>query len=179
MKQYKDVFSENLADDLFLLGNNVVTSKYHGPNLKIWTNYAWASDIVEDSTAVICIEVPQNLSIRIQNDLEEKNIFNPKEHKQLKDTGGALVYVWTKNSYIPQHTDYVYSKAITVYLNRSWSYNQGGLFNWQDPNTKTWNAVLPSFNMGMINDSGFAHGTTPVKGNHFRITAQIFLHPLN
>lgn len=178
MKKYNNVLSEILADELFNLGNNIVTSKYFGPHLKIWTNYAWDKDIVKDSTAVICIQVPENIAIKIQKDLEDKGIFNPNEHKQLKETGGALVYVWTKNSYIPEHTDYAYSKALTIYLNRSWSYNDGGLFNWQDPKTKEWNSVIPFFNMAMVNDSGLPHGITPVKSDQFRITAQIFLHSI-
>lgn len=178
MKQQFNVLSEELADEIYKVGLDYITMKYSGPVLKTWTNFAWHPDIVKDSAAVICIEMPNDIIKRIQDSLYYSGIFDPSLHKKLTETNAALIYVWTKDSYIPSHSDGLYSKAITIYLNRKWEYNDGGLFNWKNPKTSEWISVVPKFNMAMINDSGYMHGTTPVKSSQFRITAQIFLHPL-
>jgi hypothetical protein len=179
LKQIDNIFSEELAKELYELGISVATNRYSGERLRIWTNFAWSRDIVKDSPLVLCMQMPNVLALKVQKELESIGEFDPKIHKQLIDTGGALIYLWGRDSYIPSHTDYIYSKAITVYLNRSWSYNDGGFFNWKNESDDKWNMVLPAFNRAIINTSGSEHGTTPVKSEQLRITAQIFLHSIN
>ena len=180
MKEYLDVLSDSLADRLYEFGSSIAKGTYYfSEPLKIWTNAAWSEDIVQDSSMVLCIQMPNHFAIEYQNELESKGLFDKTKDKQLVDSKSAMIYVWSKNSYIPTHNDAVYSKAITIYLNKNWSYNDGGLFHWQDSESLVWNSISPTYNKAVVNDSGYLHGITPVKSKEFRITAQTFLVPLD
>lgn len=179
MREVEGFFSNELANEIYDIGFSVAVNKYAGEKLRVWTNTAWQKEIVKDSSLVLCMQMPNIIALKVQKELEAMQEFDPKKHKQLIDTGGSLIYLWGKDSYIASHTDYAYSKAITVYLNKDWSYNDGGLFNWKDENNNKWNMTIPSFNKAIINTSGSEHGTTPVKSEQLRITAQIFLHDIN
>jgi Rps23 Pro-64 3,4-dihydroxylase Tpa1-like proline 4-hydroxylase len=65
-----------------------------------------------------------------------------------------------------------------VYLNETWQYNDGGMFNWLNPENNEWKNIEPTFNKAVVNDSGYSHGITPVKSSSNRITLQVFLSPL-
>lgn len=177
MKEFKDFLPVELAQKYYNFGLDVVSGR-SGFN-RVWTNQAWQENIVKDSAVVVCIALPEILLYELQAILEEKGIFDKNMHKPINISKSAMVYVWSKNSYIPMHDDDIYSKAITVYLNENWSYNDGGMFNWYDPNSKEWKNIEPSFNKAVVNDSGYSHGITPVKSSHSRITLQVFLNPLN
>jgi len=180
MKEYSDVLSEDLATRLYSFGKDVAEGRYNFANsLKIWTNSAWGKEFIADSSMVLCIQMPNDLAQEYQNELEQKGLFDPTQHKQLVESGSAMIYVWSRNSYIPTHADAIYSKTITVYLNKRWSYNDGGLFHWQEKDSLEWKTISPTYNKAVVNDSGFLHGTTPVKSIDFRITVQTFVHPLD
>lgn len=175
MKEYSNFLPEDLADKLYNIGDDIMRGKYP-EKINVWTNYLWDKTIIEDSSVVICIRVPETFLEDIQNSLIEKNIFDPSTDVSLTESRSAMLYVWTKNSYIPVHADGIYSKAVTVYLGRNWKYNDGGLFNWQDKHDENWKTITPTFNKAVVNDLGYLHGTTPVKSDNFRITLQIFLN---
>lgn len=177
MKEFKDFLPVELAKRYYDFGLDVVSGK-SGLN-QVWTNQAWQENIVKDSAVVICIKLPEDFLEELQAVLEEKDIFEVGRHLPLVISKSAMVYVWSKDSYIPVHTDATYSKAVTVYLNESWEYNDGGMFNWFDPSTKEWKNIEPRFNRAVVNDSGYSHGITPVKSSNNRITLQVFLNPLN
>ena len=177
MQEYKDLLPVELAQKYYKFGQDVIGGR-SGLN-RVWTNHAWTEAIVKDSSVVVCIELPEDYLTDLQAVLKEKGIFEVGKHLPLIKSKSAMVYVWSKDSYIPVHNDAIYSKAVTVYLNESWEYNDGGMFNWFDPNTQEWKNIEPRFNVAVVNDSGYSHGITPVKSSNSRITLQVFLNPIN
>jgi hypothetical protein len=176
MKEYKDLLPVELAKKYYQFGEDVVSGR-SGSNY-VWTNQAWHETIVKDSSVVTCIRVPDEFLQEIQDVLESKNLFDRGVNMPLTQSKSAMVYVWSRDSYIPVHSDAIYSKAVTVYLNDSWEYNDGGMFNWFDPEESEWKNVEPTFNKAVVNDSGYLHGITPVKSSKNRITLQVFINPL-
>ena len=175
MIQYKSFLPKAFAEKLYSLGTNVL---YGTTNEKfnILTNKSWDENLVLNSAPVICINLDGDRLNMVQSILEEKGIYNQDKDYSLSETGSAMVYLWTKGSYIPVHNDGSYSKAATIYLNKEWSYNDGGMFNWYNKDEEKWNAVLPSFNLCLLNDKLQLHGTSPVTSeNNVRITLQIFI----
>ena len=177
MKEFRDFLPIDLAKRYYKFGQDVVSGR-SGLN-SVWTNQAWDKKIVEDSSVVVCIRLPDELLEELQSILEDKAIFDKNRDMPLTRSRSAMIYVWSKNSYIPVHADAVYSKAITVYLNSSWEYNDGGMFNWFDEKLQEWKNITPTFNKAVVNDLGYLHGITPVKSSTNRITLQIFINRLN
>jgi hypothetical protein len=176
MKEFKDFLPISLAKKYYEFGLDVVSGK-SGLNY-VWTNQAWDKGIVKDSAMVVCIRLPDEFLPQLQLILEDKFIFDKNRDMPLMDSKSAMVYVWSTNSYIPVHSDYIYSRAVTVYLNENWEYNDGGMFNWFDPESQEWKNIEPRFNRAVVNDSGYEHGITPVKSSNNRITLQVFLNPI-
>jgi len=177
MKEINNFLPVDLAKQYYDFGLNVVTGK-SGSN-HVWTNQAWDRSIIKDSAIVICIKLPDEFLQELQDILQSKTYFDPQVDQSLTLSKSAMIYVWSKNSYIPVHEDVKYSKAITVYLNSCWEYNDGGMFNWFDEKSQEWKNITPTFNKAVVNDSGYLHGITPVKSSGNRITLQIFLNPIN
>ena len=177
MKEVNNFLPVDLAKQYYNFGLDVVTGK-SGLN-HVWTNQAWDKSIIKDSAIVVCIKLPDEFLQELQDILQLKSYFDPTVDQPLTSSKSAMIYVWSKNSYIPVHEDVRYSKAITVYLNNSWEYNDGGMFNWFDEKSQEWKNITPTFNKAVINDSGYLHGITPVKSSSNRITLQIFLNRIN
>jgi hypothetical protein len=189
MKFYKGVLSENLCDELFNLAKTVATSyggiriktpnNPNGEALECWLNYGWEESLVQDSTPVFCIKVPEFLAEYIEEQLESFGVYDRSKYKSFKENHGlgCMLYVWTFNSYIASHHDSDRLSA-TIYLNREWSYEEGGHFTWQDSETNDWKLFIPKFNNMIVNTGGIAHATTPVKSKtQFRISLQLFFLP--
>ena len=176
MKIVDNLLPEELADKYYNFGLDVVSGRSDANH--VWTNKAWDESIVKDSAVVVCIKLPDYFLDELQSVLLKNNIFNSEKDIPLNVSKSAIIYVWFKNSYIPVHTDSDYTKSVTVYLNRKWEYNYGGMFNWFDKDKNEWKNIMPIFNRAVVNDSGYLHGITPVKSHNSRITLQVFLHPI-
>ena len=176
MKEFRDFLPIDLAHRYYKFGSDVVSGR-SGLN-SVWTNQAWDKGIVEDSSVVVCIRLPDEFLPELQSVLEDRLIFDKNRDMPLTTSRSAMVYVWSRDSYIPVHSDGIYSRAVTVYLNENWEYNDGGMFNWFDPASEEWKNIEPRFNRAVVNDSGYLHGITPVKSSSNRITLQVFLSPI-
>lgn len=176
MKAFENFLPIELAKTYYSFGLDVISGK-SGSNY-VWTNQAWDQGIVKDSSVVVCIKLPDEFLNELQLILEKKLLFNKDTDIPIINSKSAMIYVWSKDSYIPVHSDGIYNKAVTVYLNETWEYNEGGMFNWYDPNIKEWKNIEPTFNKAVVNDSGYLHGITPVKSSKNRITLQVFISPI-
>ena len=89
-------------------------------------------------------------------------------------------YIWNKLSGIASHNDAAYELGATLYLNKTWDINFGGLFVWKEKGEKIsgykLNALCPKQNMLVINDECEEHVVTPTAHNipYPRITIQIW-----
>lgn len=80
---------------------------------------------------------------------------------------------WSNGSYIPWHDDYG-RKAITIYLNRKWNIDDGGLLMFRQADD-TIRAVEPIFNRAVINDDVSMHSVSMTRfGAPIRHTLQVF-----
>lgn len=174
MIKYENLLAVDLAHELNSVANNVISGQYHEP-IRTWTNHAWSDSIIGKGSSVFCMSVPDRLLPEIEKTLLLRGILNPEEDQLLTESKSAMLYVWMPGSYIPYHSDAKYSKAVTIYLNRDWEFNDGGFFVWRNPNQEDWISVVPHFNLGIVNAFGLEHGTTPVTSDKLRVTVQIFL----
>jgi len=171
LKQYKSVLSDDFADFLYSYAISQVMGKNpDAPNMS--TNYSWDPSFRKNNSIVFCITLNEKLNNKVKEALVNNNIFD----KKYFDYVDVKLNIWTKNSYIPSHSDGSYHKAVTIYLNREWTYDDGGIFNWLDKKDGHWKVIVPEFNYAVVNDSGETHATTPVlTEDKLRVTIQCFV----
>jgi Rps23 Pro-64 3,4-dihydroxylase Tpa1-like proline 4-hydroxylase len=87
----------------------------------------------------------------------------------------AMAYIWKPHSYIPWHNDGIYSTGVTIYLNRNWNLDWGGLLIWKEKGTEKLQVSPPHFNIAVVNCNGIEHATTMVSPDApLRQTIQCF-----
>jgi len=149
-----------------LVENVIKESQQYKP---IWkSNINWGENIVKGSSLVLAYELKKK-------DLEYIKFKFVELDSKFKDKEiiGHL-YIWTKGSFIPIHNDSNYSYGCTIYLNKNWEIDWGGLYLWLDNDSI--HAEKPEFNKVVINKGNIRHGTTLLNYNapEDRITLQIF-----
>lgn len=171
MKEYKSVLSDDFADFLYEYAiSQVMGENPDQPSMS--TNYSWEPLFRKNNSIVFSISLKEDLNNKIKESIINNGIVN----KDYFDYIDIKLNIWTKNSYISSHRDGSYYKAITIYLNRDWSYDDGGIFNWLDKSDNQWKIIIPKFNYAVVNDSGEIHAVTPVlTEDKLRITIQCFI----
>lgn len=91
-------------------------------------------------------------------------------------------YEWHRGSYIPWHHDYNYDFGATIYLNKEWDVEDGGIFFY----TKTGDVsdlkcIYPKYNTLVLNDSKEQHHVSLVNyhSKTERKTIQIWINKKN
>jgi hypothetical protein len=178
MKTIENGIDKLLCDELifwassYFYGKDLHPSGWPNP-VKTETNFSWHPSIVKDSRPVIIYEVNTALKEKIKKNLFEKNLISDV----LKNLS-PMVYVWTPGSYIPLHTDGGLDQdrqGFTAYLNKEWSVEYGGLFNYLSKKDNIWKTLLPHQGFLVYNDENEAHFTTPVHEGNIRFSLQIFI----
>lgn len=179
MKVIKDIFPESLCQEIgdhtyrLLKGISLTDEERQTPS---WTNFQWQDKIRQDTAPVICYSMPVSLRRKVVPLLKASNLFEDETEESLLEKMHLMMYVWTKGSWINWHNDGHSKQAITVYLNREWNYNDGGLFVWREPTTQELKITEPLFNTLVYNEGAIDHGTTPVtSSDQLRITLQGFV----
>ena len=173
MQTYNNFLDEDFADYLYNYANDVMINKNEDCP-RVSSNYEWHYDVRHDSAPVFTIKLKEEFIEKFKKSLVKFGFFDESLHEPLQH---VTLYVWTRESYIPLHSDQKYGKALTVYLNREWEYKDGGMLHWLDRDINEWKAILPSFNLCVLNNQGVEHATTPVKAtDKFRITIQCFIY---
>lgn len=109
-------------------------------------NTSWGKG-VKDFSKPVFVHTIQDASIRneVQANLLRLGIKRP-----MKD---VMLYFWIPGSYIPWHHDGIHTAGLTIYLNKFWKVEYGGLFQF----TTTSNVVetiVPSGNVGVYQEGG-------------------------
>ena len=159
---------DNFLDETLL--ENVFSFISLNCNRNVWrTSLSWNQDIVLDSNIVQLLPLTEN---SIQKRLEDK--YTEMSSLTGKYTDFSFhVYIWPKLTYIPFHTDGHTSFASTIYLNKKWSKDYGGLFLYEKNEELL--AVEPRYNRCIINPNAILHGTSMTTFNAPpRITIQVF-----
>ena len=108
------------------------------------TSMDWGVNIKRFSTPVGILQVPEEFCTPI------KKLFN-----RSIDDKGIMFYFWPPGSYIGWHNDQGYSFGATIYLNKTWDINHGGIFLYQEG--KSLKAYQPTYNTCVINDKKTSH----------------------
>ena len=160
---------ENFLDEAFInnfIQNIIKESQEYKP---IWkSNINWGENIVKGSSLVLAYEIKkEELNYIKSKFIELDNKFKEKEIV-------GHFYIWTRGSNIPMHNDSNYEYGCTIYLNKHWEIDWGGLYIWKEDNKL--NIEKPEFNKLIINKGNTKHGTTLLNYNipEERLTLQIF-----
>lgn len=83
-------------------------------------------------------------------------------------------YIWYPLSGINLHKDEYYQFGATLYLNKNWNVEDGGLFLYKKK--EKYKVVVPTYNTCVINDNNIEHCVTQVtsRNNLLRHTIQIW-----
>ena len=149
---------QNFLDETFIhnfIQNIIKESQEYKP---IWkSNINWGENIVKGSSLVLAYEIKkEELNYIKSKFIELDNKFKDKEIV-------GHFYIWTRGSNIPMHNDSNYEYGCTIYLNKYWEIDWGGLYIWQEGDKL--NIEKPEFNKLIINKGNIKHGTTLLNYN--------------
>ena len=143
--------------------NNVNSPKWS-------TNLGWRKTIVEQGAQVSVLPldnfkaVVKKEYVKLNNDYRDFDL-------------GVSFYVWQRGSHIPWHNDGTHSIGSTIYLNKYWDSNNGGLFLWKDTKDNCIKAEIPEFNKMVLNDDHTQHAVSVIAPSSpdLRLTLQVWL----
>ena len=148
IKRIDNFLSENIIVNI----KKIVEDNLDSTNWK--TSMFWQEQI-KKSSAVLPLFNLDNFSEIKELILDfYKPYLNFKNFKNFHLT----YYIWPPLSYIPFHYDGSYKIASTIYLNKNWDRDHGGLFMCK--NGEDYLAITPKYNHCIINTNDEIHGTT-------------------
>ena len=166
IKIKRNFFDNDLIDNL----SSFAIKSYKSNKLR--TNFSsWNDGIVQHSSVVLIYDI-----------FHDNEIYKKLCKKFDTEDYNFTFQYWTQGSYIPWHNDGYAAEAGTVYLNKKWNLDWGGLFMLIEDSSKKIFSEKPEYNKliflsGNIND----HSTTPVirplyedSGQIMRTTLQFF-----
>jgi len=164
IKKFDNFFSEELYIEIYDFVTNVILSKQK----KLTTNRVWHKELVNNSTPIM----------RYEFVLDDRELFN-KISKEIQNKTGYVVrngtvHIFPKLSYITWHDDNIYDAAITIYLNKTWDINWGGIFLYSEDDKI--NGIIPKKNLGILQLNHVSHcvTTTNIDADD-RISLQFFI----
>ena len=161
MTPIKKILEPSLYERL----NHMSKQVYQKKDYRI--NTSWDKGI-KDFSKPVFIHTIQDASIRneVQANLLRLGIKRPMK--------GVKLYFWIPGSYIPWHNDGIYTAGLTIYLNKFWKVEYGGLFQFTNTSNVV-ETIVPSGNVGVYQEGGVPHSTTVVaKHAPVRRTLQVF-----
>lgn len=167
MKKALILFNNFLDVELYNECYDYSISKLTSSDLSFKTNHHWHRDLIKDSNLVL-INVLSN-----ENHLHQK-ISDTIKQKCKVDTLSLIQFCyWSQGSHIPWHNDASHNGGITIYLNKSWDENWGGIFLFKDSDTIT--GIYPNPNRCIMQCGGISHTVVPTTNNsEIRLTIQVF-----
>jgi hypothetical protein len=136
------------------------------------TNLSWDETIVKGAGQVSILPLEELDSAIKRKYLEswphlEKAVFR------------GHFYIWLRGSHIPWHTDELYELGSTVYMNKTWDIDDGGLFLWMDEESKRIHAEVPEYNKAVVNMNKTPHAVSMLsnQAQNVRMTVQVFAFP--
>ncbi len=134
------------------------------------SRHTWPDSIMAPTTGICLVnDIDRGLSQEIIRTISERTSFTT-------DKEIVMFYRWTPLGYITKHSDYGYAGGISIYLNKDYKTEDGGVFMYRLNDDDNWTGVEPIYNRACILQGDVSHWTTPVTGNKDRISMQIFGH---
>jgi Rps23 Pro-64 3,4-dihydroxylase Tpa1-like proline 4-hydroxylase len=169
--KFIDIYNEFLDEELFyecFEYSNTYFNENHKNKFKSNISF-WDKDIVKDSKHVFVKELDKT------DKLYEKINEHIKTKLCITNISSISFYWYMPGSHIPFHDDHNYSGGITIYLNKTWDRDTGGLFLFDDDKTNETKAIAPKKNLLIHQCGGIEHAVCPTsKNSKVRKTIQIF-----
>jgi len=156
-----------LSEDVISTVQKIVQDNIDSPKWK--TSMFWQEEIKKSSTIIPLFNLNEFVEVK------ELILKHYEPYLNLTDFKNFYLtyYIWPPLSYIPFHYDGTYKVASTIYLNKKWDRDHGGLFMCK--NGEDYLAITPKYNHCIINTNDEIHGTTLTTSNApKRETLQIF-----
>lgn len=148
MKVYENVLSEETLN--FIRDERV--DRFKSTKWSV-SDLCWGNGLKSSSNGtVVQSYISEELEKRIVEDLGD--VF-PKCGKKY-----YMHYIWLANSGISLHDDSIYVFSATIYLNKNWNMDNGGLFIYEDGDE--YKALCPKQNVMVVNDTWDKHMVTSV-----------------
>ena len=152
IKIYKDFFD---PDCLKYIEESIEKSKNTANLRTSYPSNAWQPNIIHESTPVIVYDL-----------FDADILLKPlKEVIDIEREVHFMIYYWPVGSYIPWHDDVHASFTATVYCNRYWDRNWGGLFLYEEGDKIL--AEVPKWNKLVVQTDKAWHSTTPVTKSYY------------
>lgn len=163
----RDILPPNFITAL----KNIVHSNVY--QYKWATNLGWESELIKKSAQVAMFDLNGTA-------FEAEIIQVYKKHFDISKYNFNINYnLWHNGSYIAFHNDAHVVYGSTIYLNKIWDKNYGGLYlYYQDKDTLK--AIVPEYNLGIINTNQLHHGVSIISNDApIRETIQLFISEKN
>jgi len=162
------VFKNSISQELWKRCIDDVNSSLSDDTWKV-SNLSW-SDTIKRGINGTCLikKVDTELRLDILNEIKD---FLP-----YFSNISMNYHVWLPNSGISSHDDLNHKFGATIYLNKNWDVDFGGLFVWEKFDSSGMKALVPECRTLVLNDSHEKHLVTIVS-NYIpepRISIQIF-----
>lgn len=164
--QHENILTDELLDKTDNLIQKLMTDK----NVEFTSStLLWQKELLGTSTPVLRYVLGPN----------EKEIYNELK-KEIEDkvpykVESIMVYLWPNLGYITWHNDGVYNAGLTIYMNKFWDKNWGGLFLYEEDDEIK--GIVPKRNLGVLQVGGVNHATTTINyGAEYRVTLQMFFN---
>jgi len=167
MEKSLSIFDNFFDDALYNECYDYSIRKFTSNEESFKTNRGWPAHLLNDSNLVLIHELSRS------NALHKRITDTIKSKYQVYNLNAIQFYYWTQGSHIPWHTDIDYNGGITIYLNKSWDENWGGIFLYKDGESIS--GLYPKPNLSIKLCGGIPHSVTPTsKNSDVRFTLQIF-----
>jgi hypothetical protein len=167
MEQTLRIFDNFFDEALYNECYDYSTSCFESSVISLRTNLNWEQNIRKDSSLVLVHDLSN------KNDLYKKINDIVKTKCQVNSIKNIMFYYWTQGSHIPWHNDGCHNGGITIYLNKVWDEDWGGIFLCKDD--ETINGFYPKQNRSIMQVGGIEHSVAPTtKNSDIRFTIQIF-----
>jgi hypothetical protein len=160
--KYDNLLSPEILEKLYIftrLGNQPTRTNFF--------NYDYS--VIGTSNAIFCFDLTEDLKQEVLNELTKKGVFSATPKKVV-----TYLHLFSRGSFIPWHNDYNYKYTGTIYLNKEWNKNLGGLFIYEDG--EELKCIEPKFNSGIFFEPPMGHTTSLTAINApLRESLQIFV----
>lgn len=143
IKTYNDILDKDLIENVFDYLKNILDKDF-------WSSSnGWDQNLVLNSSNVLTHSIKDKfLHSNIKNSIETTMKV---KFEQLGLDFTCSIYLWGGGSYITWHGDNPYPYNGTIYLNKEWDSNDGGIFLYKDIETKQIIGIEPQYNLMVVN----------------------------
>ncbi len=162
IKVYKNVLPDDLIKEVFTYLDN---NSYRN----VWRqSIYWTKNLkANNPTALTLSDLPIFMATPI---IEH---FQKLDKKYSKYKCHCIFYIWPPMSHIGWHNDDKWEVGASIYLNKEWNRNDGGLFLYTEKGQNKF--IIPEYNMCVVNEGHTDHAVSALAshGPH-RLSLQIF-----